>query len=374
MSKPYYRMCSRCVMDTSDPDIAFDAIGRCNHCRRFLARREFMLSSQTRARLDGVVAEIRELGRSKPFDCVVGVSGGVDSCFLLYVVNSLGLRPLAVHMDNGWDSDVAIQNIKNMVQKLGVEYASAVLEWNEFRDLQLAFLKASVPEIETPTDIAIPAVLHREAAEHGVRSVVLGSSYESEGILPASWHYNAKDLKYMNAIHRQYGSGRLPTFPTFALKDELFYKFVKGIRITYLLHYYSYKRSDAVRLLKDEFGWRDYGGKHHESTFTAFVQSYVLPRKFNIDYRRATLSTQICNGAVTREEALEILAKPPYDASALPAQLEYVAKKFGVEVRELERILDAPAKAFTDYPNNQTFLETAYSVYRKVRAHSAAAV
>jgi N-acetyl sugar amidotransferase len=361
------RVCSRCVMSTTDPDITFDAAGRCNHCTDYLDRLANLTyePGRSEAELEAIVEGVRAAGRGKDYDCVVGMSGGIDSSYAAYVVKSLGLRPLAVHMDNGWDSDTAARNIKNVARTLGIDYQSVVLDWEEFRDLQLSFLRASVPEIETPTDIAIPAALHRVAAEHGVKFILSGGNYVTEGILPRAWHYDAKDVRFLKAIHRRFGNGKLATFPTFGFVNETYYKFVKGIRMVYVLNYVPFAKASAMSKLQEELGWEYYGGKHYESRITGFVQSYLLPVKFHIDYRRATLSSQICAGETTRDEALEILKTPPFDAARVPQEKEYVAKKFGITLDELDAILAAPPRTHRDYPNNERFLELLYGAYRR---------
>ena len=364
------RVCTRCVMSTTDPDITFDAEGRCNHCADYIDRIANLTykPGTSEGELAAIVERIKAAGRGKEYDCVIGVSGGVDSCYAAYVVKSLGLRPLAVHMDNGWNSDTAVKNIKNVARTLGIDYQSAVLDWEEFRDLQLAFLRASVPEIETPTDIAIPAALHHVAAENGIRFIILGGNYATEGILPRAWHYNAKDMRFLKAVHRRFGSGKLGTFPTFGFVKESYYKFVKGIRPVYVLNFVPYSKTEAMRKLQEELGWEYYGGKHYESKITGFVQSYILPVKFHIDYRRATLSSQICAGEISRQEALEILKSPPFDAARVPEEKVYVAKKFGITLEEMDAILADPPRTHRDYPNNERFLEFLYRVYRRLVA------
>jgi N-acetyl sugar amidotransferase len=361
------RVCTRCVMSTTDPEITFDAAGRCNHCTDYLDRiANLTYKPGTSDRELATIAErIKAAGDGKEYDCVVGVSGGVDSCYAAYVVKSLGLRPLVVHMDNGWNSDTAVKNIKNVARTLGIDYQSVVLDWEEFRDLQLAFLRASVPEIETPTDIAIPAALHRVAAENGVRFIIMGGNYATEGILPRAWHYNAKDVRFLKALHRRYGSGKLGSFPTFGLVKETYYKVFKRIRLVYVLNLVPYSKREAMEKLQNELGWEYYGGKHYESKITGFVQSYILPVKFQIDYRRATLSSQICAGEITREEALEILKKPPFDAARVREEKAYVAKKFGITLEEMDAILAAPPRTHRDYPNNERRLELVYGLYRR---------
>jgi N-acetyl sugar amidotransferase len=359
-----YRQCSRCVMDTSDPEIAFDDAGHCNHCTGFLARSR-VRSSDPQLRLAEQVEAMKLAGRSSRYDCIVGVSGGADSSYAAYVAWSHGLRVLAVHMDNGWNTALAVRNVKTVVERLGVDYVSAVLDWEEFKDLQLAFLKAGVPEIETPTDIAIPAALHRVAAEHGVKHIVAGGNPWTEGILPSAWHYDAKDLKYIRAIHRRFGQRVLRTFPTFGYREESYYKLVKGIRFVYPLENVDYTTATATKTLQDDLGWQRPSGKHHESTITRFVQSYILPVKFNIDYRRATFSAEICAGAIARDWALAELEKSPFEPEQIELDKRYVAKKFGLTVPALEALIFSPPKWYRDYPNDKVFLERLYGLYRK---------
>jgi N-acetyl sugar amidotransferase len=356
-------------MSTTDPDITFDAEGRCNHCTDYferLASRTYEAERSERE-LAAIVGRIKAAGQGNEYDCVVGISGGIDSCYAAYLAKSIGLRPLTVHMDNGWDSDTAARNIKNVTRTLGIDYQSVVLDWEEFRDLQLAFLRASVAEIETPTDIAIPAALHRVAAQNGVKFILMGGNFVTEGILPRAWHYNARDVRFLRAVHRRFGSGKLRTFPTFGFVKEIYYKFFKGIRLVYLLNLVPYSKRDAMMKLQ-ELGWEYYGGKHYESKITGFVQSYLLPVKFQIDYRRATLSSQICAGEITREEALEILKTPPFDASRVLEEKAYVAKKFGISVEEMDAILTAPPRPYRNYPNNERLLEFLYGTYRRLFA------
>ena len=361
-----YAECTRCVMDTSDPEIIFDDEGRCNHCREYLERldrRETENGAQER-QLAMLIERIQRDGRGRPYDCVVGVSGGADSTYSTLIACSLGLRVLAVHIDNGWDTATAVKNIRRSVDRLDIDYEAVVLDWDEFRDLQLAFFKASVPEIETPTDVAIPGGLHQVAAAHDVKYIIGGGNPWTEGILPKSWHYDAKDATYLRAIHREFGTRKLRTLPTFDWRQESYYKFVRGIRIVYPLELVSYTSESAARTLRDELGWEPPGGKHHESTITRFVQAYVLPTKFGIDYRRATFSTRICAGELSREEALRALEKPPFDREQNEIDKRYVAKKFRVAPAELDAILARPPKSHYEYSNDQEFLERLYATYR----------
>lgn len=357
-----YRQCRRCVMDTTDPDVVFDARDRCNHCTEYLSGRTGP-GVLRHAGADAVAAEIRAAGRRTAYDCVLGVSGGLDSCYAALALKRLGLRALLVHMDNGWDSPGAVLNIRRLVDALGFDYESVVLDWDEFRDLQLAFLRASVVEAETPTDMAIQGALHRAAARHGVRYVVSAGNRATEGILPARWHYNARDARYLRAVHRRFGTRPLRRFPAYGLREEAYYKFVRVIKTVYLLEYEAYDKTRAAAAVARELGWEPHGGKHHESLYTKFVQSYLLPVKFDIDYRKATLSSMICAGLTTREAALDALLSPRYDVQCLDEDLTYVAKRLGVQRAELDAIVTAPPKSYRDYPNREQVLARLYRLH-----------
>ena len=363
-----YKQCTRCVMDTTDPEIHFDINGRCNHCNEFFENTSMRTYQGTSSdqKLDLLVKEIKKSGRNKEYDCVLGLSGGIDSCYAAYILKNLGLRTLAVHLDNGWDSEISVKNVKYIVSKLGFGYESYVLDWEEFRDLQLAFLKASVPEAETPTDIAIPAILHEIAAKNNIKHIISGGNFATEGILPKSWHYDAKDVKYLKSIHKQFGKKKLKTFPTFGFQKEMYYKFIKGIKTIYLLNYVPYGKQEAMKVLEMELAWKYYGGKHYESKYTGFLQSYILPEKFNLDYRRATLSTQICAGEITREDALKELLNDPYDPVKAEEEKQYVCKKLDISLEEFNKIMNLAPKTYNDYPNSQKMLEFIYGVYRKL--------
>lgn len=356
-------------MDTSDPEISFDEQGRCNHCTDYLRRYIDNKPSESvlAAQLQLLAEKIRHSGSGKKYDCVLGISGGVDSCYVACILKKLGLRALLVHMDNGWDAEEAVNNIRHVAGRLGFDYISYVLNWDEFRDIQLSFLKASVIEAETPTDVAIQGALHRVAARYGIKYIVSGGNIATEGILPRLWHYNAKDTVYFNGIIRKFGKIRKAKhFPQFGYRAETWYKIVKGIRTVYLLNYLPFSKSEAVALLQREMNWQDYGGKHHESRYTKFIQSYLLPQKFDLDYRKATLSTQICTGAVTREEALRILEKAPDEKLNIEAEKQYVSKKLGISMAELEEIIARPPKLYADYPNDERKLNFIYKVYHRL--------
>lgn len=366
-TRPEYQICHRCVMDTSDPQIVFDGQGFCNHCTSYLASVQSLLyQGETSDRLLAQMVErLRRAGRGKKYDCVIGVSGGTDSSYLASLTRDWGLRALAVHMDNGWNSQEAVRNIKAVCEALQIDYVSYVLDWEDFRDVQLAFLKASVVEMEIPTDVALQAALHEVASKNGIGFILSGGNLANEGILPFSWFYYPKDSLLLKGIHRRFGTRKVKRYYTFDFHEEIYYKFFRGIRILYPLNYVRYNKEDARAFLSSNFDWRDYGGQHHESLFTRMVQSYLQPSKFGIDYRRCLLSTQICLGRKGRDEALKILEELPYDASSLEREKAYVAKKLGISSQELEHILALPPKCYQDYPNREKLLTFLYRTYRR---------
>lgn len=362
--------CSRCVMDAlTDPAISFDADGYCNHCVRFLGNREKFIyrPGASDEALERLIHIVKREGRDKKFDCVLGISGGIDSSHLALLTKQWGLRPLAVHMDNGWNSKIAVSNIKKLLQTIGVELYTHVLDWEEFKDLQLSFFKASVADVENPTDMAIPGVLHRVARKFGAKFILMAGNYATEGMTPKHFQYGKKDLYYLRAIHRRFGRRPLKNFPSFGFWDEVAFKALHGIRILYPLNLVDYKKEEALTVLKRDFGWEDYGGKHHESIFTKFVQSYYLPVKFGIDYRKSTYSAMICNGQLSRREALQAIAPPPYKEGEISRDISYVAKKLGIPEEEFVQILRLPPKNYSDYPNAERFLTTMYGIYIQAR-------
>ena len=364
-----YQICKRCVMDTTDPQITFDSEGHCNHCRDFIGTRmsHKYNGATSDAQLEAWVKEIKQAGKNSDYDVVLGLSGGIDSSYAAYITKNLGLRVLAVHLDNGWNAEEAILNIKNVCGKLKIDYESYVLDWDEFRQIQLAFLRASVPEAETPTDMAIPASWHRTAATYNIKYIISGGNFATEGILPPSWHYNAKDTRYFNYIVSKFGGPKkIKNFPIFGYLQETYYKIAKGMKIVYLLNYVPYAKKEAMELLEKELDWKFYGGKHYESKFTGHIQSYYLYKKFGIDYRRATFSSQICTGEVNREEALDILKSLPYKEETALQEMEYLAKKLEITFEELQQIYDLPPRYYWDYPNDEKKLRLIYNTYRRL--------
>jgi N-acetyl sugar amidotransferase len=350
-----YRICNRCIMDTrNDPDITFDHDGHCNHCSTALKRlaTEIPPLDDRPAAFARVIEMIRRDGRGKPYDCVVGISGGVDSTYVLYLVKKAGLRPLAIHFDNGWNSELAVDNIKEALDRLDVELHTHVVDWDEFRDLQLAYLKASVKNTEAPTDHGHIAFAFRTAAAMNLRYIVSGNNLVTEAILPESYGYLHEDLRNLKSIHRRFGTRPLKTFPTMGLARRFHYKWVKRIRKIRILNCVDYDKAAVKRLLAAELGWRDYGGKHYESVWTRFHQGHYLVAKFGLDKRRAHFSTLIVSGQMTRDAALKEIESPPYDPALLQQDITYIKKKFGLSDAGFQAIMCAPPVDARSYPNN----------------------
>lgn len=370
MTAKTYQICTNCIMDTSDTEITFDEHGVCNHCKSYYAKEKLLLydtANEAQAKLNELVTKIKSDQKDSDYDCIVGVSGGVDSSYVAYLAKKLGLRVLAVHLDNGWNSELAVMNIENIVKKCGFEYETWVIDWEEFKDLQIAFLRASVANVEIPTDHAFLAALYKIATKHNVKYLLSGSNVQTEGILPASWGYNAKDVRHVKAIYRKFGKGKFKTYPLLGFFKEFYYTYIKGIKMIRLLNYYNYNKAEAMKIIENELGWKYYGGKHYESIFTRFFQAYILPEKFNIDKRRAHLSSLICSNQITREQALEEMKKETYPVDLLEQDKEYVIKKLGLSKPEFEEIMSAPPKSYKDYPNQEAFLKIVYKVYNFIR-------
>lgn len=344
-----YQICNRCVMDTTDPDIVFDDQGICNHCKGAENALHKLKLNRESFDLSGFCDEIKKAGAKLKYDCIIGISGGVDSCYVMYLAKKYGLRPLAVHIDNGWDSELSVSNIQNLLVKLGVDLYSYVVDWQEFRDLQLSFLKASTPDSEIPTDHMIFPVMAAVAHKYGCKYVIMGHNSASESILPKAWSHGHFDWKYIKTIQKRFGTRKLKTYPYFNRVDWDY--FTRKIEWFNILDYIEYDKEEAKKFLISEFDWKDYGGKHYESFYTKFYQTYILPVKFGYDKRRAHLSSLIVANQLDREEALRTLESKPYDEATLSKDVEYFCKKMQITEKEFEDIMALEPKSFWDYPN-----------------------
>jgi len=341
------QVCARCVLDTTVSDIRFDANGECHYCKiHDELEKVFPLNEQGQKQFHRLIEKIKQKGRKKDYDIIVGVSGGRDSTYALYIAVKLGLRPLAVHFDNGWNSEIAVTNIRNATNKLNVDLQTYVADWEEFKDLQLSFLKASVSDAEIPTDVAIHSTLHRIAAEENIAYVVFAHSFRTEGVAPLSWTY--MDGKYIESVQKKFGTKQLKTVPNMKLWDVFYYRFIKPVEVVPLLTWINYDQAQVDDLLKSELDWQYYGGHHHESYYTHFFQSYYLPKKFNIDKRKIEYSALIRSGQMNRESALAEISSEeyPFDEELV----SYTKNKLGLSEEEFENIMSAPTKTFHDYP------------------------
>jgi len=338
-------------MDTSDPTISFDENGVCNHCHTYdlLVSKRVYAGKDDEHRLNQLVENIKRDGRGREYDCVLGISGGVDSSYSAYIAKKYGLNPLAIHLDNGWNSELAVKNVFSLLSKLDIDLDTVVLDWEEFKDLQLSFLKASTPDIEIPSDHAIIAVLNQKAKEIGVKYVIYGTNVRTESHMPTVWSQGHLDWRYIKSVQDKFGTRKLETFPHFTLFDALnYYLTLKWVPI---LNYVDYNKTKAIDVLKNELDWRYYGGKHYESIYTRFYQGYILPKKFGYDKRRAHLSSLICSGEITREEALAELDKNPYEDELFAKDYDFLLSKFGLSEEEFKAIMNEPPRKFSDYPS-----------------------
>lgn len=348
-------------MDTTDSKIEFDEHGVCDHCRTFYAKTlpNWHTDERGRAELDEMVAKIKREGRGRDFDCILGMSGGIDSSYLTYLAKEkLGLRPLVFHVDAGWNSQIAVNNIEKLVDKLGLDLFTEVIDWEEMKDLQLAYFKSGVPHIDAPQDLAFFGTMYKFAHKHKIKYILTGANLSTECIRnPVEWIYYGDTVQLLD-IHRRFGTRPLVNFPiSHILWHKVYLPFVKGIRVLRPLNYMPYIKAEAMALLQSEFGWQPYPQKHFESRFTRFYEGYWLPKKFGYDTRRVQYSSLIVTKQMTRDEALRKLEKPPYDEETVIQDFEYVATKLGITVEELQGYFDAPNKTYRDYRSQQYVFE-----------------
>ena len=346
-----YKICERCVMDTSDPDITFDEVGICNHCHNYDKQiRALPTGKVAEEKLAELIAKIKDAGKTKEYDCIIGLSGGVDSTYVAYLVKEqLGLRPLAVHLDNGWNSELSVVNMENIVKKLNIDLYTHVIDWEEFKDIQLSFLKASTPDSEVPSDHAIFSVLRQISKKYDIKYVINGINIKTESHHALSWSQGHSDFGYIKGIQKRFGTKKIKTFPHgnfFTIFEDIFSKNWVNI-----LNFIDYDKNLAKEIITDKLSWRDYGGKHYESIYTKFFQGYILPNKFGFDKRKMHLSSLICAGLITRNDALKELQQPPYPEDEQESDKEYLIKKFKITRDEFEHIMNLPKKSYYDYPS-----------------------
>ena len=355
-----YKMCSRCIMDTTDPEITFNKNNLCNHCEYFdqFISNELFDTEEKKEKIKSVVNKIKLYGKNKKYDCIIGLSGGVDSSYVATQIAEWGLRPLVVHVDAGWNSELAVRNIENICKKLKFDLVTHVVNWQDIKNLQLAFLKSGVANQDIPQDHAFFAALYHYAVKSNIKYVISGGNLATESILPTAWGYDAMDATHIKYISKTFSKTNLKDFPLISFFSYfLYYPFLMRMKVVRPLDYIEYNKEKAIEILKKEFDWKYYGGKHYESHWTKFFQGHFLPYKFGYDKRKAHLSSLILSKQITREDALKELAKPLYDKKKLTEDKEFIAKKLNISLSELEEYLNNDCIDYSMYPNHQKKLK-----------------
>jgi N-acetyl sugar amidotransferase len=357
---PDYRQCTYTVMDNiADPDITFDEKGICNYYYQYheLANRILVDEAHREQKLERLIASIKKDGKGKPYDCITGISGGVDSSYLILLAKRWGLRTLIVHFDNGWNTETAVKNIDNIIKKTGFDLITLVVNWEEFRDLQLAYIRSNVVDLEVPTDHAIAATWYKWATKYKIKTILSGGNIVTEAIMPKTWNYSKIDYVNLINIHKQFGTTSFKTYPVYGFMEQ-FKSFHFGKTTTATpLNLVDYNKDKVKEEIKKELDWVDYGGKHYESFFTKFYQAHILPEKYKIDKRKAHLSNLILSKQITREEALAELEKPLYDPKELERDTEYFIKKLQISREEFDEIMNQPRVDHSVYGKQQSMFE-----------------
>ncbi|GHX69659.1 MULTISPECIES: N-acetyl sugar amidotransferase [Vibrio] len=369
MSSITHKICTQCVMDTTDSKIVFDENGVCDHCNTYLndILPKWNPEGLDDSQLEQLAERIKKEGQGQDFDCIIGMSGGIDSSYLLYLAKEkLGLRPLVFHVDAGWNSQEAVTNIERLVDGLDLDLYTEVIDWEEMKDLQLSFFKSGVSHIDTPQDHAFFATMYKFADKHGVKNILTGGNYSTECIRnPLEWMYYQSDSRQLKDIHNQFGSKPLKRFPvTNILWHKFYLPYFKGIKVTRPLDFMKYDKEQATKLLEDKFGYQRYPQKHFESRFTRFYEGYWLPQKFGYDTRKVQFSSLILTGQMTREEALKELEKPAMTEEQIKQEFEFVSNKLGITTEELQSYFDAPNKTYQDYKSQQGVYDIGAKVLR----------
>ena len=346
------KSCSRCLLNTTNCKvITFNSNNLCNYCQYYdTVTTKLGNIEQKQTWIKNKIDEIKQKGKNKEYDCILGVSGGVDSSYLAYWTKENGLKPLVVHFDNGWNSELAAENIQNICNKLGFSLSTYVINWEEFKELQLAYLKAGVIDIEALTDHAIMATIYKIARTYNLKYTISGFNYATEAIMPKGWVFDKGDWENIKDIYKKFGSGKsISTFPHISFYKKLYYHWFLKLESIQVLNYISYNKTDAKKLITEKLNWRDYGGKHYESIFTKFYQAYILPTRFGIDKRLAHYSTLICSNQITKEQALIELKQPLYNENDLSREKEYVLKKLELNEKEFDQLMKEPERPHTTF-------------------------
>lgn len=354
MNHKNYQVCTRCVMDTSDPEIVFNSEGVCNHCIKFdeETSKRWFPNLEGEKKLKKTFDKVKKDGKGKDYDCILGLSGGLDSAYLALILKEHNLRPLVVHVDAGWNSELAVYNIEQIVKFCNFELYTHVMNWEEIKDLQISYLKAGVANQDVVQDHAFFSTLYQFAMKNNIKYVINGGNVATESVFPSAWHHSAMDAINIHDIHKKFGKIKLKTYKTISFwKYYIFYPFIKKMTPIRPLNYLPYSKQAALSVLKDKVGYKEYGRKHGESRFTKFFQNYYLPTKFNQDKRLPHLSSQILSGEISRGEALELLSKPLYEPNELKEDKAFIAKKLDITELELDKLISAPGNLYSDYKN-----------------------
>ena len=370
IKKRNYKRCLNCVMDTSDEGIKFDEKGVCDHCNSFykntLPYWEKCLNDSSG--LQKRIEEIKKSGKGKDFDCIIGMSGGLDSSYLVYLAKKVfGLSPLVFHVDAGWNSDIAVSNIEAIVNSLNVELFTEVINWEEMRDIQLAYFKSGVPHIDSPQDHAFFATMYKFASKYNIKNILTGSNISTECVRnPIDWMYFQSDSLQLKDIHKKYGSKKfLNEFPTTSILWHKFWlPYIRGIKVFAPLDFVPYSKKEAKKFLEQNFNWKPYKQKHFESRFTKFYESFWLPKRFGFDVRLVQFSSLILTKQMTRESAIEELSKPPYNDNLISKEIEFVANKLEISQKELMQFLDIPRKSYKDFKNQSLIYKLGSKIFR----------
>jgi N-acetyl sugar amidotransferase len=348
--------------NVNDPDLVLDENGICNHCHNFdKAISKIPSGENAKKNFSETIQKIKDSGKGKKYDCIIGVSGGVDSTYLAYLAKQNGLRALLMHCDNGWNSELSVKNIDNLCVQTGFDLQTLVLDWEEFKDIQMAFFKAGVVDIELPYDYALLVSPYEEALKHNITYVLTGHNLVTEGIfLPDTWRHEKMDIVNIKSIHKKFGTKRMKNFPSYSfLRQNLINR---KLRYVSLLNYTDYNKAEVKKLIIEKLGWRDYGGKHYESIFTRFYQGYILKEKFKIDKRQYHLSVLVQSGQMSREEALNEMKVDPYQGDQLEEDKQYVMKKLGFTEESFKEYMEAPIKKHSDFAT----IEKYWNIYFRV--------
>lgn len=353
-----YQICANCVMDTTDPNIIFDKNGVCDHCHDYykIVKPEWNTDETGRKELEALVTKIKKDGKGKEFDCILGLSGGVDSSYMLHLaVKEFGLRPLVFHVDGGWNSELAVHNINVMIDKLGLDLYTEVINWEEMKDFQLAFFKSGVPHLDIPQDHAFIATLYKFAEKHKIKYILNGGNISTECVqYPMQWLYYGTDMSQINDIRKQFGTNKMETYPfSSVFRHKIYLKYLKRVNVIKPLNYIPFNKEAALKLLEKEYNWKPYPQKHFESRFTKFYEGYWLPERFGFDTRKVQFSSLILTNQMTREEALIKLQKPAYDPLTIDNEFNYIATKLGISSEELRNYFNMQKKYYWDYKNQQ---------------------